>query len=49
MDPSSIVQLIVLIILIVLSGFFSAAETALTTVNLNKLRAISAACIKDAR
>ncbi len=41
MDPSSIVQLIVLIILIVLSGFFSAAETALTTVNLNKLRAIS--------
>ena len=41
MDPSSIVQLIVLIILIALSGFFSAAETALTTVNLNKLRAIS--------
>ena len=41
MDPGSIVQLIVLIILIILSGFFSAAETALTTVNVNKLRALS--------
>lgn len=40
MEPGSIVRLTVLFILIILSGFFSAAETALTTVNLNKLRAI---------
>ncbi len=40
MDSGSIVRLIVLVILIFLSGYFSAAETALTTVNLNKLRAI---------
>ncbi|MBO4863590.1 MAG: HlyC/CorC family transporter [Eubacterium sp.] len=40
MDPSAIIQLIILIILLVLSGFFSSAETALTTVNLNKLRLI---------
>ena len=39
-DPSAIIQLIILIILLVLSGFFSSAETALTTVNLNKLRVI---------
>ncbi len=40
MDSGSIVRLIVLVVLIFLSGYFSAAETALTTVNLNKLRAI---------
>ena len=40
MDPDVIIQLIVLIILLMLSGFFSSAETALTTVNLNKLRVI---------
>lgn len=40
MGSGSIVRLIVLVVLIFLSGYFSAAETALTTVNLNKLRAI---------
>ncbi len=40
MDPSSIVELIILIVLLVLSGFFSSAETALTMVNLNKLKVI---------
>lgn len=41
MDPSSIGQLVVLVILLILSGLFSSAETALTTVNRNKLRARS--------
>ena len=41
MDASPITQLIVLIILLILSGFFSSAETALTTVNRMKLRALS--------
>ena len=41
MDPSNIVQLVVIIVLLILSGVFSSAETALTTVNLNKLRAIA--------
>lgn len=40
MDPSSVIQLIILIILIFLSGLFSAAETALTTVSVNKLKAL---------
>lgn len=40
MDPSSIIQLIVLIFLLLLSGFFSSAETALTTVSKHKLRAL---------
>ena len=41
MEPGSIVQLIVLFFLLILSGLFSSAETALTTVNRNKLRAMS--------
>jgi len=41
MDPSNIVQLVIIVILLILSGVFSSAETALTTVNLNKLRAIA--------
>ncbi len=40
MDAGSTVQLCILIVLLVLSGVFSSAETALTTVNLNKLRAL---------
>lgn len=40
MDISDIVELIILFVLLVLSGFFSSAETALTTVSLNKLRTI---------
>lgn len=39
MDP--IAQLIVLVILLIFSGFFSSAETALTTVNKLKLRTLS--------
>lgn len=38
MDPASTVQLITLIILIVLSAFFSSAETAFTTVNKIRIR-----------
>ena len=41
MDPSDTIQLIALIILLVLSGFFSSAETALTTVSINKLKALA--------
>ncbi|MCR5291452.1 MAG: hemolysin family protein [Eubacterium sp.] len=41
MDPDAIIRLIVLVVLIVLSGFFSSAETALTTVNTNKLKALA--------
>lgn len=38
MDPTSVVQLITLIILIILSAFFSSAETAFTTVNKIRIR-----------
>ncbi len=38
MDPSSALQLVILFILILLSAFFSSAETALTTVNKISLR-----------
>ncbi|MBR3537469.1 MAG: HlyC/CorC family transporter [Eubacterium sp.] len=40
MDSGSVIQLIILILLLLLSGIFSSMETALTTVNLNKLRAL---------
>ncbi|MBO4591708.1 MAG: HlyC/CorC family transporter [Eubacterium sp.] len=40
MDSSSIVQLVFLVVLLALSGFFSSAETALTTVSLNKLKTV---------
>ena len=41
MDPSSIRQIIVLLILLMLSAFFSSAETALTTVNKHRMRTLS--------
>lgn len=41
MDTSGVIQLIILVILIFLSGFFSSAETALTTVNRVKLRTLA--------
>ncbi len=41
MDGSPIIQLIILVVLLILSGFFSSAETALTTVNRLKLRTLS--------
>ena len=40
MDSGSVIQLVMLIVLLLLSGIFSSAETALTTVNLNKLRTL---------
>ena len=40
MDPSSAVQLVTILILILLSGFFSSAETALSSVNRVRLRAL---------
>ncbi len=40
MDPSSIIQLIILVVLLMLSAFFSSAETALTTVSQHRLRAM---------
>ena len=39
MDPESIIQLIVLIILIILSAFFSSAETAFSTTNKIRMEA----------
>ncbi len=41
MDSTSVQQIIILIILLALSAFFSSAETALTTVNRHKMRAIA--------
>ncbi|MDE6024155.1 MAG: hemolysin family protein [Lachnospiraceae bacterium] len=41
MDASPIIQLIILVVLLILSGFFSSAETALTTVNRLKLRTLA--------
>lgn len=41
MDSSDIAQIIALVILVVLSGFFSSAETALTTCNKIKMRSLA--------
>lgn len=49
MDTSDIVSLIVLVILIVLSAFFSSAETALTTVNKIRLRSLAEGGNKQAQ
>lgn len=40
LDTSGVVQMIVILILILLSAFFSSAETALTTVNKVRIRAL---------
>ncbi len=48
MDTSDIVQIISLIILLLLSAFFSSAETALTTVNKIRMRTLSEAGDKRA-
>lgn len=40
MDTPGVIQLVVLVILVILSGFFSSAETALTTVNRVRMRAL---------
>ena len=41
MEPDSTIQAIAILILILLSAFFSSAETALTTVNKHRLRALA--------
>ena len=41
MDPSMILQIIAIIILLMLSAYFSSAETALTTVNPHSMRAMA--------
>ena len=41
MDSSDVTQLIILFILLLLSGFFSSAETSLTTVNKIRLRTLA--------
>lgn len=40
MDPSDAIQLIILAVLLLLSAFFSSAETALTTVNRLRIRSL---------
>lgn len=41
MDSSSIGRAISLVVLVILSAFFSSAETALTTVNMHRMRALA--------
>ena len=41
MDSSDATQIIILIVLLFLSAFFSSAETALTTVNKIRIRALA--------
>ncbi|MBR1865515.1 MAG: HlyC/CorC family transporter [Lachnospiraceae bacterium] len=41
MEPDASLQIVVIVILIFLSAFFSSAETALTTVNKHRLRALA--------
>lgn len=41
MDSSDAIQFVILIVLLILSGFFSSAETALTTVNKIRLRSMA--------
>ena len=41
MDPSDAIQLLILILLLILSAFFSSAETALTTVNRIRIRSLA--------
>lgn len=48
MDPSDIIQTIFLVILLMLSAFFSSSETALTTVNKIRMRTLSEAGDKRA-
>jgi len=41
LEPDSTIQVVAILILILLSAFFSSAETALTTVNKHRLRALA--------
>ncbi|MEG1595470.1 MAG: hemolysin family protein [Lachnospiraceae bacterium] len=49
MDPSVAIQILVLLLLIILSAFFSSAETALTTVNKIRLKTLSDEGSKQAK
>lgn len=49
MDPGVATQLIILIILLMLSAFFSSAETALTTVNRIRIRSLADEGSKNAK
>ena len=48
MDPSDAINIIVLFILILLSGFFSSAETAIISVNKIKIRSMVEENVKNA-
>ena len=41
MDPSTILQIVEILVLLSLSAYFSSAETALTTVNPHSIRAMA--------
>lgn len=41
MDSSSVIQIVTLVVLLLLSGFFSSAETSLTTVNKIRIRSLA--------
>ncbi len=49
MDTYSIIQMIILFVLLLLSAFFSSAETALTTVNTIRIRTLAESGIKRAQ
>ncbi len=49
MDPSDVTQLIILFVLLLLSAFFSSAETALTTVNKIRIRNLAEENVKGAK
>lgn len=48
MDPSDVIQFLILLILLALSALFSSAETALTTVNRIKMRSLAEEGVKHA-
>lgn len=49
MEPSDVIQLIILVILVALSAFFSSAETAFSTVNRVRMRALEEEGNKNAK
>lgn len=49
LDPSDVTQLIILFVLLLLSAFFSSAETALTTVNKIRIRNLAEEDVKGAK
>lgn len=49
LDPSDVTQLVILFVLLLLSAFFSSAETALTTVNKIRIRNLAEEDVKGAK